>query len=288
MRIPKGLNYSLKEVFRLSPAKTPGFGITTDAYWTILCGQPTLPILDHVAHPKGEGGAVTGMLAPLKDAKKDDHQQPLRRGIYAFASTDKKTVLRLMIMPVDEARFSPDPFLQSPLALEFSEEVRLRVGATWHLIQMTFESHDPAVYPSLDLALALAQRIASLTGGVVADPAATSYRLPEEVLQDPRLDPRVDVREHIRVRPTAEGMLTHGMIKFGWPEYLMRDVPDDLVQLAGSFLLTVGQQHLVGNVLSVGDQVNGFTVTHAGGMPPRHELILASSKTWEEALQRGS
>lgn len=288
MRLPKHPNYSIREVMRLRAPQTTNLAITSDAYWTILCCKTTLPVLDAVAHPKGEGGAVVGLLAPMQSAAKEDHTKPLRRGIYACASPDRKTVLRLMIMPVDEAGFRPEPFLQSPLAAEFDTEVRLRVGATWHLVQMTFESYDPLVYPSLDLALHLAQRLALLTDGVVADPIALSYKLPEQVLQNPRLDPKIDVREHVRCRWNEDEITTHGLLKFGIPELVMRGVPEDCGVQGASLLLSISQQALLGDPVQAGDQVNQFQVAFDGSNPPRHELILQSGKSWSDALHQPS
>src|SRR5688572_11612277 len=131
--------------------KTPGFGISKAYYLSVLSAKATLPQIVEVVNPKGSDGAVEGFGAPLMtDSTKDDLQKPMSRGAYAIASKDRKTVLKLIVVPKEEAGFDPDAFLRSPQAAALPQDMANRIRATWSLLQLTFESHDPMVYPALD------------------------------------------------------------------------------------------------------------------------------------------
>lgn len=219
-------------------------------------------------NPKGEGGAIPGMLAPLQAVTKADLDYPMERGIYAMASVDQKTMLKLMVMPRDEAGFAPEPFLQSDKGLQTQEEVRNRIAATWHVMQLTFEAFDPATFPALDFFLLAARRLADLTEGVVADPICQRYLLPSEVIKVPRTSPEFDVSEHIKV---VSGEVTHtlGLMKFALPELSIGSSHP----LAETFLLRLCDRILHGKILSAGERVGPFLVTSGGKDTARWEGI---------------
>ncbi len=215
----------------------------------------------------------------------------MTRGVYALASPDQKTVLKLMIMPRDEAGFDPEPFLRSVVAADFTTEIRTRVAATWHVMQLTFEAFDPTIGPALDFFLLSARKLAELTGGVVADPICRRYQLPEEVLQSPRMDPEMDAREHIVALRGKDARSAHtaGLIKFGLPEFQLNDLEPDS-HLAETFLLNLCQAILKGNVPALGSQVGPFQVTVGGANRgdwegiPVYELLPPTGVTTETAL----
>lgn len=263
----------LKQVLRFSKPKTPGFGISRDFYLSVLCGKPQLPSLLELANPKGEGGAVVGQIAPLNaGSDKSLLLQPMTRGGYVLASLDHASVIRVLTMPRDEAGFDPAPFLQSDLAANFSPEVHHRVAATWHVVQLNFESHDPLVYPALDLVLGFASRLANLTDGVVADPVALTYRLPSEVFCNPRRNPNVDAREHVSVQATNTRVNTRGLTKFALHDLEINDVSPDLMEIAAGYVIAVAQSQLLGNLIEVGDYADKLLVSHSTDKT-RFELI---------------
>src|SRR5438046_2175327 len=93
--------------------KTPGFGISKNFYLTVLSAKAALPRVLEVVGPKGADGAVEGFGAPLsQDAKKEDLQRAIERGHYVIASKNRQTVLKLTVVPKEEAGFDPEPFLR--------------------------------------------------------------------------------------------------------------------------------------------------------------------------------
>ncbi len=239
--------------------KTPGFGIQKSFYLTVLSSKSVLPPMLAVINPKGQGGAVEGFGAPLaSNVPKEALGRPLERGAYAIASKDQKTVLRLLVLSKEEAGFDPEPFVRSSLAAELEPELLNRVRATWTVGQLTFESHDPMVYSSLDFALDFAARFAEESDGVVADPIARRYLLPHEVRQPVRADPRVDAREVVglshRANPVGIHLFTLGMQKFNLPEFEINGLEVTDLHLGESLLLSLCQGCLVGIFPKNGDR----------------------------------
>lgn len=283
----------LRDLFRFSKPKTIGYEIAKEYYLSILIATPTLPSPREVMNPQGQGGALTGMLAPLAKSEKADLSRPMDRGLYALASVDQKTVLKAMVMPRDEAGFDPQPFLRSALAAQFPEEIRHRIAATWHVAQLTFEAFDPQIAPALDFFLGAAQRLASLTEGVVADPIAQRYLLPEEVFVPNRVAGVVNAAEHLSIKhhPGARAVHTLGLGKFHIPELEITELDAEDFPLAELFLLSVGQTILKGQVPELEMQIGPFFVTHGGtdrrrweGLPV-FELAPPTGITSREALR---
>ena len=245
--------------WRFGKPKTPGFGISRDYYLTILSSRAVLPPMLEMLNPTGAGGAVVGFGAPLAEgASKDSLGRPLERGAYAIASKDQRTVLRLLAMSKEEAGFDPEPFLRSPLASQVSEELRLRVRATWLIGQLTFESHDPMVYPSIDFLLDFAARFAYLTEGVVADPISRRYLLPEEVRHPHPVDPLIDARDVVGLSHRIQDgihLFSLGMQKFGMPEFEMKGVEAADLPQAEAFMMGLCQTNLMGSKSHLQDKV---------------------------------
>lgn len=245
--------------WQFSRPKGPGYGISRNYYLTVLLSRSVLPAILQVINPKGDYGAAQGFGAPLSpSADKSALQSPMTRGAYVVATKDRKTVLQMLIMSPDEAGYNPEAFARSPMAEDSPAELVARTRGTWNLAQFRFESHDPDVYPSLDFVHGIAVRLATLGEGVVADPIARRYALPESVFVRDRFDPRVDIREHMTVqsvsRPNGLHLFTAGMFKFALPEYeILRVAPSDL-EVGHQFLLALGQRVLMGDLTKNGEQ----------------------------------
>ncbi len=284
-----------------SQPKTPGFGIQRTYYLTVLSSRAVLPPMLALINPKGEGGAVEGFGAPLaENVPKDALGRPLERGAYAIASKDRKTVLKLLVLSKEEAGFDPEPFLRSASAAEMDPELLNRVRATWTIGQLTFESHDPMVYPAIDFQLEFAARFAELTDGVVADPISRRYLLPNQVRQVARADERIDARDVVglshRVKDTGIHLFTLGMQKFGLPEFEIAGLEITDMRLAETLLMSLCQTGLLGAFASNGDRVGApgfeFEVRDGGfdrglwldGLPV-FELIPPTLKTVGECLR---
>jgi hypothetical protein len=259
-----------------------------------------MPRLLDVINPKGEGGAVSGFGVPLaKDAKKEDLNDPMGRGVYALSSPDRKTVLKLMVMPREEAGFDPSVFARSEVALSWEPELRLRVEATWMILQLTFESYDPEAYPALDFFLSIAQRLAEMCDGVVADPVSQVYRLPQQVFSLRPDDTPIAAADHVQAKTRLhEGSLhayTLGLIKFDHPEVEVYGVSGANEDGAKRFLIALSQSVLMAARLEpgavVGVKGNQLKVA-VGGLDrgqwdgiPCVELIPAGKGTINEAIE---
>ncbi|HEY0868441.1 MAG TPA: hypothetical protein VGE01_13735 [Fimbriimonas sp.] len=275
--------------------KTPGFGISKGYYLSVLLSRATLPTIYQVVNPKQEEGAVEGFGVPLGTDDKASLHRPLERGYYAVATKDRKTVMRMAVLPKEEAGFDPEVFARSPLAASADTDLVARVRATWTLAQLTFESHDPMVYEALDFQLRIAQRLAQLSDGVVADPIAQRYILPERLFHE-RTDPRIDVRDHVSIgfRARPEGIEAHtlGLQKFSLPEIQILGLLADEQEAAGRVLLAAAQSVLLGNLIEPGDRVGPFQASEGGfdkamweGIPVL-ELLPPTTQTTGEALRR--
>lgn len=246
-----------------------GYGIAKNYYLSVLGSTAIMPPISSIVNPKGQNGALEGFGVPLVAGKdKALLDSPMTRGTYALATKDRKTVVRLMAMSADEAGFSPDAIAKSSLASRLSPELLTRLRSTWHLMQLSFESHDPDVYPSLDFLLGIATRLATLTNAVVADPIAERYLLPDELFIIPRADPKVDAREHVYVHQRPEGVSWHlytkGLSKFLQPELEIYGVEPNDRDEAARFLMSASQGVMLGFLVQNGSQVGPFEA-RAGG-----------------------
>ncbi len=238
-------------------------------------------------NPEGTNGAVRGFIAPLNpNATRDALTAPLEHGHYALATLDRKTVLRLLVVSREDVRFDPDLFVNSPYARGLSEDLLQQIRATWVLLQVRFETYDPAVYPSLDFLLDTVQRLGELTDGTIGDRLSLTYLFPSQVRQGD-LQP-IDARNFVIVRfeDEPEGIRgeTLGMCKFGLNEFCLV-VEESDHQAAGNLLMSVCQSILIGRTVGVGDRVAGFEVLPArDGNPLRWELVPPPNRTAHDLL----
>lgn len=286
--------------WRFGKPTGPGFGIASTYYLTVLSPEPFWPAPVSLANPDGASGAVVGFAVPVKtghlaaDGDRKVLGQPMQRGIYAVASKDRKTVLRMMLMSKEEAGFEPEVFVRNAEAMNYPPDMVVSIRATWSIAQFTFESHDPDVYPSLDFLLAACERLASVVGGVVADPISRRYRRPGSLFVAPRADDRVDAREHVAVHSSIDGTgisyFTLGLQKFGMPEFELRELGFEDSLRATSVLVAMAQTVLVAGPTREGQSFGGFTLQSGGfdrsrwdGIPVL-EMRPPATKTVAEAL----
>lgn len=270
--------------------------MSTDFYLSVLAGTAQLPPLLAIVNPKGEGQAVAGMGVPMSAAaSKDDLAKPLERGVYALSTPDRKTVLKLRVLSKEEAGFNPEQVMTSLQAAGLVGEVIDRVRSTWSILQLTFESFDPSLYPSLDFVAGVASRLASLTNGVVADPLAGQYRLPTAF---PAVKPPGEqfvVTDHVSVVQSQSGdvvrLSTAGLAKFAHPELVLTQVPSSLAQTATSFLFSICAGVLRGKVVEPGDRLVSIDGWIAGSSPDQNPYVpvielLPINGTVAEALSK--
>ena len=111
----------------------------------------------------------------------------------------------------------------------------------------------------------LADRVAELATGCVHDPAAQrffgpgTWRIPDRLAE-------IDVREHVTIHAVgAEGpaggwIHTHGLIKFGRPEFEIYDVPENMAAGTAAALNDLGQYVLTGAFVAPGQTVGDPSV----------------------------
>lgn len=277
--------------------KGPPVPVSSDYYLSVLAATAVLPALSDVLDPKGRDGRLAALGVPLHaDATKEDLDKPLRRGVYALSSPDQKTVLKLRVFSKEEANFDPRTLLESPLALTLDDETRKRIQATWTILQLTFESYDPALYPALDFFLRTASRLAELCQGVIADPLSQVYRLPSSVPTPTQEGLGFAVQDFVNTvlvaTPSGTTVSTAGLSKFDQPELIVTRVPEPLVGAARSLLLSVAAGVMKGRTLAPGDKLvseQGWVVSPSGETTVvRYELLPVSQKSVAEALAEWS
>lgn len=127
----------------------------------------------------------------------------------------------------------------------------------------------------------LADRLADLADGCVNDLSAMrffgpgTWRIPEPLAD-------VDVREHVIVhalpgeKATGGWVHTHGLIKFGRPEFEIYDVPPDMTEGTAVALNDMGQYVLMGALISPGETLGDTSM-------PLHARIGGRDREhWEE------
>jgi hypothetical protein len=279
----------LKNLLKFSAPKGPGYRLSSGFYLSVLATRNPMPSLLQIIHPQGADGAVHGFGVPLaQQTDKSELIRPLHRGAYGLASLDRKTVLRMTVVSKEEAGFDPQAIVRSSFAAEFGPEVVNRIGATWSLLQFTFESHDPEVLPALNFLITLVTRIGGLTDGIIADPLAETYRLPEQYLTPSEF--RIDHHLSVTHGTTSTALVTHGMAKINQPEIVLPEVPPELTHLATPFLLGVGESVFRRGPLRPGVMVGSpsapFSIAESGSQPVSWELIPARGQTVEQCLMQ--
>jgi hypothetical protein len=155
------------------------------------------------------------------------------------------------------------------------------------------------VYPALDFFLSLAQRLAVLTDGVVADPVSQVYRLPSQVFSNRPAGEQIAAADHVQAHHREhEGTLhvyTLGLVKFDHPEVEVYGIGQETKEAAYRFLTGLAQSVLKGSRLepgaSVGVKGQGLKVA-VGGLDramwdgiPCLELIPGESGTTDDAVR---
>lgn len=215
--------------FNSAPNAGPGFRISRQYYLTVMAATSVLPSIAQVIEPKGKEGAVPGKGVPLAEGlTKESLQQPMIRGTYAFATNDTSTVMKVTVLPKEEVGFDPQQVVRADPGRTLDPEMQNRLLSTWSLIQLTYESHHAAVWPSIEFGLALGRRFAELTGGLVADQLSARYLLPEMILAEQPMTPLSATTEIVALEVDGDlhlKLVTRGMHKIGLPEFVLRDVP---------------------------------------------------------------
>lgn len=249
----------LLEHFKFSKPKTPGYGLQRGFYLTTMIPTPHLPPPGLVVHPQGLQGAVPGLIAPLSGQTDPGRLgQPMEAGDYAVTSPDKRTILHLAVRSKEDSGLAVQDLLHHPY-FEGRSDLAQTVASTWFIAQLLVRSHHPEVGPSVAFIHNVAACLASITGGVVADPLSQRYLLPAEV----RLDEKWSASDVIQVlQPTPDRLVTAGMVKFGLPELFLGGFSHERLIAARGVLFGVANKILEDGPLvpgrSLGGSARGF------------------------------
>ncbi len=291
------------KAFQFSKPKNPGFGISKDFYLSVLSSKSVLPTMLELINPSGVDRAIEGYGAPLMPgADKAALSMPLQRGSYVLASKDRKTVLRMRVLSKEEAGFDPAVYVRSSLAVGSPPELGARMLATWQLLQLTFESHHAMVYPACDFLLDIAQRLAQLCEGVIADPMSGRYLLPEQLRHIPSTDQRIDARNFVAIQtrelPNGLHVFTAGMRKFALEEYEVEGIEESLLGTMTTLIYSMCQARLLGAPMPSGSRVGAkkapFELREGGLLKaiwegiPVFELLPPTGLTASQALREWS
>lgn len=225
-------------------------------YLSVLSGSELPPLLQ-VINPDGSNRAVEGFGAPLQSGgDRDILNRPVQSGSYVLTTRDKLTVVQMDIFAIADVPQYAKPTMPNPEANLVGEAFERAAGAAV-LTNFVFKGYDPAVYPSVRFFLNLAARFAELSGGVVGDALAETYRLPERLHNTPPMDPRIDFRDlgAIRIAGLSDGfwVSTRGLVKFNLPEFEMFGLDAAHRDTAAEMLIVAGQQALVGMPIGIGE-----------------------------------
>ncbi len=178
-------------------------------------------------------------LAPVEvDEVMARHPVPTGQlGVELLAGDDAQRAVRDSLPPAND--FSPP--------LDFDGYVRLR-QAKW-LYRVEASEVEPEDLGYLRAALLVAGELAAMTDGVIVDALAYMVFAPADVARevDRPFDPLRHVNVHVDRGPRPFFVHTHGMEKFGHPDFELQAVPRESLDVARRLL-----RHLIAAVVSGG------------------------------------
>lgn len=155
----------------------------------------------------------------------------------------------------------PDQPHRSVLPGEHSAEaVERMTTARSELILELLPRREP-VGPTIQKGMAFADSLAAELRGVILDFFAQRVVMPgARQVQDKQYD--IDPREHLSIHVVAEPsglwVHTHGLVKFGRPEFELFDLPADLERAAHAFVLDTSGYVIDGPVIAPGNTLGAI------------------------------
>lgn len=209
---------------------------------TVFSTHSTLPPLIDLIHPRRMNHVVVGMGAPMVgQADPETLAEPMKPGPYALVTMNRKTVLKTLVMPIDECNIDLNAIAAEQSALGIDSEAMTRLKAAWFVTQFSFESFDPQIFASIRFLYRLTDRLAELTEGVIADPLAQRYVRPSFLYRESYDEDPLHPLEMISIAelPGDQGprLRTFGMAKFDHHDFALELPHADHIK-DGHFLLT--------------------------------------------------
>jgi hypothetical protein len=209
--------------------------------FVVRCAAETLPTPSQLVDPRGTGGALRGVVSPSRasDATLDEALQPGRA--LAFVAPDE-TLAEIEVRAADGDKGYAAAPSDVHEHFRLTPELVERAAAARYAIGVALRSPGNSPVDSVVYATELAARVARLGEGVADDVyALRSFGADPWTSDDSR-----DIREHITIhaveeRRGAHWLHTHGLVKFGSPEFEVYDVPEELAEPVSYVLNDIGE-----------------------------------------------
>ncbi|MHB0870364.1 MAG: DUF4026 domain-containing protein [Chloroflexota bacterium] len=268
----------------------------------VFSTEETLPWPLQLVHPARLWGAMAG--APTAMRRHPDPrlqlEQPMTSGDYLFEGLAGSVIACVQERRQGEPYPGQDAVggagrLAGMGPAECDRLERARWVIALQLTEVLADAREAVLYQ-----VELADRLASLSEGIVLDQEAHRYYLPGRWRVSNGSKP-VDVREHVTLHLERVGggrmwVHTHGLGKFGRHELELLDLPESLAEAACRLLIDLAQQAVAGAPLRPGERVGDpqaslllrpgrdKSCTHYGGA----SLELVDSGREAEAAEGGA
>lgn len=229
----------------------------------IYCAAKVLPPLFSIVNPEGRDGALTGFPAPMRPGITPEMlvEGPMQAGDYGIMFGGE-CVLSLHVEAVDPAarldsrlpsqEFWPLARLTPPMASRIER-------ASW-IIWVALVEPGTDVPESVLQAMKLADAITDCAEGTVFDTAAQRY-FDSKSWKVSDSNHGVFVLDHVTIhaeiteRRPVQWIHTHGMIKFGRPDFEIYEVPESIADDAIEELLNLAQYVIEGALVRPSETV---------------------------------
>lgn len=265
----------------------------------VACTQEPLPSSNDLL---GAGSPVNaapaqrdaqGKLAPV------DWEAPLAPGVRYLLTTERRSVFGLEVRPTEPVPDGLDH--DTALGLTADQVAVLRASKQTVWLALAYQSDRPS--EDVFWGTLLADRIAELGAGCVHDGFAARYFGPGGWRVGERAT-RIDCREHVRLHLVTDEVSgkvwvhTHGLIKFGHPEFETFDLTEDQAASSGTFFLMLMQYVIDGVVIRPGQtlgrpdvpiyaKAGSKELEHWDGVPALELLDVTDGKPVRTGAARG-
>lgn len=223
----------------------------------VLVAEP--PALTDAVNPEGSGGAVVGYPARGEtgsDPEFDRLDSPLELEETYWLMSPGHAMVELHVFedttPQDDR--VPDRVMWRASGID--EEIAQAIRAARYALALALRMTGDSVPDAVNFATMVAERLAEAGDGVVRDIEAYRFFAPGGWQVDDRVGD-ADPREHIVVHSVSEDggpawIHTHGLVKFGRPEFEIYDVPPDIVEAVGIGILDMAAYVMGGALVEAG------------------------------------
>ena len=232
--------------------------------FAVACAAPELPSLERLAHPTGKDGALPGFPMPPARTRNDPAalSVPLTDGDTSVIVSPGKARFSVIVERSREMLEAFPGRTMPPETWKFvglNEDLARRARESRSLVMVSLLERGQNLPQDVLYATRLADRVSTLADGCVNDLMSCRYfgsgswRISESTRE-------VDVREHVVVhgeKGDSPGMWvhTHGLLKFGRPEFEIYGVPEELWEGVSLVMLDLMAYVMTGPLIRPGETV---------------------------------